>query len=168
MCVFCLPAVALAHLNDYKNACKSYEQALTLDRYTYITPLDLHNHYVTNPYNLPSRDSPLIHLNYSDSLPGSHFTSNLAQLSLSLFDTHSPRQPSVSPASPAFSAPESYFTMHVHVSRSELSRLPRKTVDRRTDGHTDTHTHTHTHTQTDCNNPPLRMRAVRVNDREGG
>ncbi|CAI8040051.1 Bardet-Biedl syndrome 4 protein homolog, partial [Geodia barretti] len=36
------PAVALAHLDDYENACKSYEQALTLER-----------------------DNPLIHLNYS-------------------------------------------------------------------------------------------------------
>ena len=26
------PAVALAHLDDYENTCKSYEQALTLDR----------------------------------------------------------------------------------------------------------------------------------------
>ena len=46
MYVFCLPAVALAHLDDYENACKSYEQALTLDRYT-LTPLDLQNHYIT-------------------------------------------------------------------------------------------------------------------------
>ena len=29
-----------------------------------------------------------------------------------LFDAHSPQQPSVSSASPAFSAPDSYFTMH--------------------------------------------------------
>ena len=92
-------------------------------------------------------------------LPGSHFTGNLAptQLSLSLFDAHSPRQPSVSPASPAFSAPESYFTMHASyliICAPELPRLPRKTVDRRTDGQTDgrtdgrTHGHTHTHTHT--------------------
>ena len=26
------PTVALAHLDDYENTCKSYEQALTLDR----------------------------------------------------------------------------------------------------------------------------------------
>ena len=51
MYVFCLPAVALAHLDDYENACKSYEQALTLDRYT-LTPLD-HYNYNTHIYNLP-------------------------------------------------------------------------------------------------------------------
>ena len=70
----------------------------------------------------------------------------------SLFDAHSPRQPSVSPASPAFSAPESYFTMHA----SYLIICPRFTlgvaaVTEKNCGQTDgrTHTHTHTHTQTD-------------------
>ena len=94
----------------------------------------------------------------------------------SLFDAHSPRQPSVSPASPAFSAPESYFTMHA----SYLIIYPRFTLrvaavteknGGQTDGRTHAHTHTHTH---DCNNPPLRMHAItlrcacaqaRVNDK---
>ena len=62
MCVFCLPAVALAHLDDYENACKSYEQALTLDRYIMYNTTGPTVSYIQPP---PSRDNPLIHLNYS-------------------------------------------------------------------------------------------------------
>ena len=63
----------------------------------------------------------------------------------SLFDAHSPRQPSASPASPAFSAPESYFTMHA----SYLIICPRFTlgvaaVTEKNGGQTEGHTHTHT------------------------
>ena len=83
-----------------------------------------------------------------------HLASKYSDRPRSLFDAHSPRQPSVSPASPAFSAPESYFTMHA----SYLIICPRFTlgvaaVTEKNGGHT------HTHRQTDCNNPPLRMHA---------
>ena len=69
--------------------------------------------------------------------------------SRSLIDAHSPRQPPVSPASPAFSAPESYITMHA----SYLIICPRFTlrvaaVTEKNGGQTDGQTHTHTHTQT--------------------
>ena len=66
----------------------------------------------------------------------------------SLFDAHSPQQPSVSPAS---LAPEPYFTMHA----SYLIICPRFTLGvaavtekngGQTDGRTHAHTHTHTHT----------------------
>ena len=90
-----------------------------------------------------------------------------------LFDAHSPRQPSVSPASPAFSAPESYFPVHA----SYLIICPRFTLGvaavteknggqtdaGRTHAHTHTHTHTHTHRQTDCNNPRCACAQARVN-----
>ena len=80
-----------------------------------------------------------------------HLASKCSDRPLSLFDAHSPRQPSVSPASPAFSAPESYFTMHAPY----LIICPRFTLGvaavtekngGQTDGRKDTRTHTHTHT----------------------
>ena len=70
----------------------------------------------------------------------------------SLFDAHSPRQPSVSPASPAFSAPESYFTMHASYLIICLRfTLGVAAVTEKNGGQTDgrTHAHTHTHTHTD-------------------
>ena len=86
----------------------------------------------------------------------------------SLFDAHSPRQPSVSPASPAFSAPESYFPVH----GSYLVICPRFTLrvaavteknGGQTNGRKDTRTHTHT--QTDhCNNPRCAYAQARVNE----
>ena len=102
-------------------------------------------------------DSTLNHRYRQTSKSGPHaqsiyIASKYSDRPRSLFDAHSPRQPSVSPASPAFSAPESYFPVHasyliiIIVSRSELPRLPRKTVDRRKDTRTHAHTHTHTHT----------------------
>ena len=74
----------------------------------------------------------------------------------SLFDAHSPRQPSVSPASPAFSAPESYFTMHASYliimstfhARSCRGYREKRWTDGQKDTRTYTHTHAHTHTQT--------------------
>ena len=83
-----------------------------------------------------------------------HLASKYSDRLRSLFDAHSPRQPSVSPASPGLLRSRILFyhaclllhNNYVHVSHSELPRLPRKTVDRRTEGHT--HAHTHTHRQT--------------------
>ena len=85
-----------------------------------------------------------------------HLASKYSDRPRSLFDAHSPRQPSVSPASLAFSAQES-FTMHV----SYLIICPRLTlrvavVNRRTDGHADT--------QTDYNNPRCACAQARVNN----
>ena len=82
-----------------------------------------------------------------------HLASKYSNRPRSLFDAHSPQQPSVSPASLAFSAPESYFTMHA----SYLIICPRFTlrvaaVTEKNGGQTDagrTHAHTHTHTHTD-------------------
>ena len=79
-----------------------------------------------------------------------HKASGIYDRPRSLFDAHSPRQPSVSPASPAFSAPESYFTMHA----SYLIICPRFTlgvaaVTEKNGGQTDGRTHAHTHTHTD-------------------
>ena len=79
-----------------------------------------------------------------------HLASKYSNRPRSLFDAHSPQQPSVSPASLAFSAPESYFTMHA----SYLIICPRFTlrvaaVTEKNGGQTDagrTHAHTHTHT----------------------
>ena len=83
----------------------------------------------------------------------------------SLFDAHSPRQPSASPASPAFSAPESYFTMHA----SYLIICPRFTLGvaavtekngGQTEGHTHTHTHTHTHVRTHTHTTAITLRCA--------
>ena len=94
----------------------------------------------------------------------SHYTSNpptqlyhkyaqsLAQRSFarSVIDAHSPRQPPVSPTSLAFSAPESYFTMHASylIICSRFTHRVAVVTEKnggQTDGQTQTHTHTHTH-----------------------
>ena len=104
-----------------------------------LAPTQLYHQYRQTTKSSPDAQSII----YSDR-PGS------------LFDVHSHRQLSVSPASPAFSAPESYFTMHA----SYLIICPRFTLgvaavteknggqERETDGRTHAHTHTHTHTHT--------------------
>ena len=82
----------------------------------------------------------------------------------SLFDAHSPRQPSVSTASPAFSAPESYFPVHA----SYLIICPRFTlrvaaVTENNGGQTHRRKDTRTHRQTNCNNPRCACAQARVN-----
>ena len=81
--------------------------------------------------------------------PAKHLASKYSDRS---FDAHSPRQPSVSPASLAFSAPESYFTMHASYL---IIICPRFTlgvaaVTEKNGGQMDgrTHARTHTHTRT--------------------
>ena len=63
----------------------------------------------------------------------------------SLFDAHSPRQPSVSPASPAFFTPESYFTMHAtYLVMRQCFTLTVAAVSEKNGGRTEGHTLTHT------------------------
>ena len=77
VCV-CVCSVALGHLNDHENACKSYEQALTLDRsapqhttHTTDTTCTWNTHHLHTQHSPLAhttstyRENPLIHLNYA-------------------------------------------------------------------------------------------------------